>query len=90
VSAPIYLVPVLAAVLFLAMVAGFCWLTREPRARRVPLARLADPAPLPGEIFPEVQGVILWSEQQAALDAHEREVAHLIAEAEWRIGRVMW
>jgi hypothetical protein len=85
-----YVVPVLAAVLFLVMVGGFCWLTREPRPRRVPLARLADPAPLPGEVFPELHGIMLWSEQQAALAAHEREVAALIAEAEWRIGRVQW
>jgi hypothetical protein len=81
-------VPVLAAVLFLAMVAGFCWLTREPRARRVPLARLADPAPLPGEAFPDDTVLILWSEQAAALAAHEHEVAGLIEQAERQIGRV--
>jgi hypothetical protein len=89
--AAIYLVPVLAAVVFLAMVAGFCWLAREPRPARIPLARLADPEPLPCEMFPAgTERLLLWSEQQAALAAHEREVRHLIEEAEYRIGRVRW
>lgn len=86
-----YLVPVLAAVVFLAMVAGFCWLTREPRPARVPLARLADPAPPPGEMFPAgTERLLLWSEQAAVLAAHEREVQYLIERAEWEIGRVRW
>ena len=83
-----YLVPVLTVVAFLGMVAGFCWATREPRPGRVPLARLADEAPLPGEAFPDDGPLILWSEQQAALAAHQREVRYLIEQAERRIGRV--
>ena len=85
------LLPVMVAAAFLVATAGFCWATREPRPERVSLARLADPAPLPWERapFPADTGpLILWSEQAAALSAHEREVRYLCEQAEWRIGRV--
>lgn len=72
----------------LGWIIGYLWLTREPRPGPVPLARLADPAPLPGERFPDDATLILWSEQQAALDVHQREVRYLIEQAERRIGRV--
>jgi hypothetical protein len=52
---------------------------------RIPLERLADPAPLPGELVPfpaDADRVLLWSDSMAAADAVGPEVDVMIAEAE--------
>lgn len=64
------------------------WMTGRPgpapRPARVPLARLADPRPLPGELspFPETGPLLIWSERMAANDAIGREVDEMIRAAE--------
>jgi hypothetical protein len=82
-----------ALVIFLAalvaMLAVAWWTGREPS---VPLARLADPAPLPWEPpapWPVDTGpLLIMSEQMAANAALAREVEWLIRESYERIGPV--
>ena len=86
----IYIVPLVVAVVFLAACAVFCWLTRE---ERVPLARLADPAPMPGDAaygpFPvDTAPLLLLSESMAAVVALEREVREMCVAADRLIGPV--
>jgi hypothetical protein len=82
-------------VIFLAGLVGMLgaawWTGREPR---IPIDRLADPAPLPGEQavygpFPVDTGpLLIVSDSMAAIDRHTREVEELCRLAEERIGRL--
>jgi hypothetical protein len=85
----IYLIPCVMAAAFLAACAAYCRLTRP---RRVPLAQLANPEPMPGEqlaAFPVDTGpLLLLSEKAAANDALEIEIAAMSDAAEREIGPV--
>jgi hypothetical protein len=91
----IYVVPLVVLLGSLVVMLGVAWWQgREPR---IPLGRLADPAPLPGELareaaygpFPADTGpLLIISEALAANDALEREVKGLIRAAERKIGPV--
>jgi hypothetical protein len=80
-----YVVPVFVAAGFLVAVAAFCWLTRPGPESRA--ERLADPAPLPGEVpFPVDTGpLLIVSELTSAGEAIGRDVRRAAAEAEWLI-----
>jgi len=63
------------------------WIDPDREPPRVPLDRLADPAPLPWETwygpFPvDTAPLLILSESAAALVALEREVAQMVADAE--------
>ena len=64
------------------------WMTSRPdpapRPARVPLARLADPRPLPGERepFPDTGPLLIWSDSMAAAQSITREVEEMIRAAE--------
>lgn len=61
------------------------WLTGRPdRAPRPPLARLADPRPLPGELspFPDTGPLLIWSDSMAAAQSITREVEEMTRAAE--------
>ena len=82
-----FAVPLAIAVTFLVICALFAWLTRDPRPARVPLARLADPAPLPGEFPGDLDRLLLVSDTLAASDALEREICRLCDVAEQEFGQ---
>jgi hypothetical protein len=82
-----FAVPLAAAAVFLAWCAWFTWLTREPRKDRIPLARLADPRPLPGEFPADPDKLLLASDIAAAGDALELEISRMCWIAEREFGR---
>lgn len=84
----IYLVPLGVAAAFLLAAWAFCRLTRDPPESRV--HRLADPAPMPGELDPfpvDLATVHTRSDATAATESFEREIERITRWGERRWGK---